>query len=183
MRTSLRRVLAGTSALTMLSAGLVLGTAAPAAAEGSATCTQTESTRLLTANDGLYKVWLYQANGDVHVCFGIGYDLRGDLIFRSGLGGSLVPTVVPDPDASDCASYLHLQDPADLRIQFEWTASLPAYFCIGAEGTAVGIALSGANGTVNPRPELWLDFSLIAQTYCWLVMESNCYSDWPKRVL
>ena len=53
MRNSLRRAFAGTSALVTLSAALLLGTAAPAAAEGSDYCPQSGSVRLITANEQL----------------------------------------------------------------------------------------------------------------------------------
>lgn len=182
MLASLRRVLAGASALTLVSAALVLGGASTASAEDSNFCPELGSTRLLTANDGQYKVWLYQANGETHLCFGVTSYARGDLLFRTGLSGSLIPTVVPDVSADDCDVYFHLQDPADVVINLDTDTSSPSYYlCFGAEGSAVGVAITSANGSVNPSPELWLDYSTVARYYCTYVLGGGCF--YPIRVL
>ena len=173
MRTSLRRALAAATATVAASAALLVG-ATPASALDSTVCPQATSTRLLTANDGEYKVWLYQpADGTVYVCFVAGPTYGGGvLMFRTGLTGSLIPSVIPDPDASDCDSYLHLQDPVDVEIEFGWTAWLPPfYLCFGVEGTAVGLTVTAANGSVNPSVELWLD---AASGLCTLVTNYYC---------
>ena len=170
MRRSLRRALAAATGTVVASSALVLGAATPASALDSTACPHSSSTRLLTADDGDVKLWLYQPAGDTaYVCFGSGTTARGVLVFEAGLGGSLVPTVTPDPDASDCATFLHLQDPADVNVQFEVHPFLRPFrtsFCFGVNGTAVGVSVVGGNGAVDPNVELWLDpFTTLCATY------------------
>lgn len=184
MRTSLRRALAGVSALTLMSAALVLGGTGTASAEDSNFCPHLGSTRLLTANDGAYKVWLYQPSGETHLCFGVDGHVRGDLLLRTGLTGSLIPTVVPDVDDDECGVYFHLQDPVDVEINLGVDTSPPTYeVCFGGGGTAVGLSYTPASGSLSPSPELWLDNSLVARAYCTRIYGSSAACAYPIRFL
>lgn len=170
MRTSFRRAVAAATVTVVVSSALVLGAATPAAALDSTACPHASSTRLLTVDDGAIKLWLHQPDGGTaYVCFGFGTTARGVLVFEAGLGGSLVPTVTPDVDASDCATFLHVQDPADVEVQLElhpFLRPFRTYFCFGVNGTAVGVLVTGANGSVDPNVELWLDpFTTLCATY------------------
>lgn len=170
MRTSLRRALAAATVTVVASSALVLGAATPASALDSTACPHASSTRLLTANDGEIKLWLYQpADGTAYVCFGFGTTASGVLVVEPGLRGDPAPNVIPDPDASDCATYLDVADPVDVDVQFEWSAFLRpflAHLCFGVNGTAVGVSVVGGYGTVDPNVELWLDpFTTLCAAY------------------
>lgn len=170
MRTSLRRALAAASATVVASAALALGAAPPAAAETSYSCPSEGSIRLVDANDGYYRVWLYQPSpGEVFLCFKFVDYGAGVLIFRSGAHGSLVPDVTVNPAASDCAEYLHLTEPADVLLQLQYySVTPPMYLCFGANGNAVGVDVEPATGGVAPGVELWLDYyTILGFEVCW----------------
>lgn len=182
MRTSVRRALAAASALVTLSAALLLGTATPAAAEGSDFCPENGSVRLVTLNDGnALKIWLYQTNGDLHVCFNVEHLVKGDLILRGGVSAGVGPQVDYDIDAFDCTWILHLEDPAELIVKLN--PSLPGYFCIGVNDRNIGISINPGNGTVSPSPELWLDDTLLAFELCFFTRPYCGSSAFPMRFL
>lgn len=179
----LRRALAGTSATVVLAGALIAGSVAPAAAESSDFCPQATSTRLLTANNGEYKVWLYKnltTYGDeYHLCYGVSGGARGDIVVRSGITGSLVPTVdwsLADPN---CPNLFTVQDPAEVVTEFGWSG---LSFCFGAtDNSAIRVTFGTPNVTANPRAELWVErSSLLGQTYCDLVNDTQCY--WSSNI-
>ena len=185
MRTSLRRALAGVAATTLACSALFLAGATPASAEDSSVCPQASSTRLLTANDGQYKVWLYQAtNGTSYVCFASTDIVDGVFVVETGLSGTLVPTLSPDVSA-DCNSYFNLQDPVDAMLQWQWTSfTPPMYFCLGVNGTAVGFTLTGPSGSANPDVDLWLDSgSTAAWLYCQSIDTCDYWYEGPFHVV
>ena len=161
-------------------AGLVAG-AAPASADDSTYCPESGSTRLLTANDGAYKVWVYNDyNGWTHICFAtFGRYFAGDLVVRSGLSGSPVPTVTPVLDPS-CPRLFELQDPAHFLLQAWWNLnSSPYTICLGAEETAIRVTVATPTATVNPGVQLWLDpqaESQVTRLYCDNVASDHCDS-------
>jgi hypothetical protein len=169
MRTVLRAV-SGVAATVVSAAVLVATTAAPAAARTSEFCPSATSTRLLTANDGDYKLWLYQPGvHDLYVCFGALDVVRGAFEFHTGVTGTLVPTVTPTVAGASCPDLLHVQDPAEVVVQLQasLTAS-PVSLCFGlGDGSAVRIDVAMPTGTASPREILWLDHGTApAAAYC-----------------
>lgn len=181
----LRRALAGVSATVLLTGALVAGTAAPAAAELSSFCPQAGSTRLLTAQGGQYKVWLYQTsnpyNGstEYHLCYAASPDVAGDLVIRTGITGSVFPYVDYNVADQNCPDFFTLQDPIQYVTQLG-TSYYPYYsFCFGAgEGTdtsAVRVTFGLPTLTANPRVELWVDrYTTVANWYCATVNDYQC---------
>lgn len=103
-----RRALTGVTAAALAAAAL----ATPASA-ASHTCAYETSTRLLTAKDREYKVWVERSptNGRTYVCFGAGGDV---------LGGSIDVGDVPGPPpvvvGGACADGLDVEDPVRLWV-------------------------------------------------------------------
>lgn len=173
----LRRALTGASATALLAGTLVVGNATPALAAPSDACPMSGSTRLLTESDGRYKVWLYQPSaGEVHVCFGATSYVRGDVVFTTGLTGTLIPTVTPTTSDPNCVDYLHLQDPVELVVQLRTsTGSNPRYVCfMVGDGNAIRITVTAPTGSVNPNVDLLLDYSTtVGRTYCQYVAPNS----------
>lgn len=185
-----RRTLAATLTIVCTS-GLVAG-AAPASAEDSTFCPQSSSTRLLTANDGDYKIWLYQPGQEVHVCWAADGAVGGAFVFRTGLGGTLVPVVTADPNDTTCPAFIHVQEPVDLMTRLGLATSSPYSVCIGVGGgNAVRVTVTTPTGTANPQAEIWLDGGTsVAYEYCDKVApdRTSCFEDhWsgqnPIRVI
>jgi hypothetical protein len=158
MRPTFQRALAGAATTATLCAGLL---ATPALA-GSTFCVHDDSTRLFTANDGTYKLWVETRTVDgyreTHVCFGAGDTLRGEYSFRDGLGGTFVPTVEPLVDDPACPRLLHVQDPVDVMTRFAQQISTnPYYVCFGLVDQAVRITLGTPSPTASPDTDLHLD--------------------------
>jgi len=169
MRTVLRAV-SGLAATVVTAAALVATSATPTAAMTSEFCPYATSTRLLTANDGDYKLWLYQpGTHDLYVCFGALDVLSGTFELHTGVTGTLVPTVTPTVPGASCPDLLHVQDPVDVVLQFRAALTgSPVSICFGlGDGSAVRIDVAMPTGTVNPREILWLDHGTTpADAYC-----------------
>ncbi|HWL35913.1 MAG TPA: hypothetical protein VNQ77_06945 [Frankiaceae bacterium] len=183
----LRRALAGVSATTLLAGALIAGTVAPAAAEPSTFCPQATSTRLLTANEGDYKLWIFKnvtTYGDeYHICYGASNLGRGDIVIRAGVGGTLVPTVgwtLTDPN---CPDFFTVQDPVELVTELGW-GSLTS-ICFGVtDGSAVRLTVGLPDPRFSPRAELWVErYSYLGSTYCSLVNDTQCYYSNDVRVV
>ena len=150
-----------TRALAVASLAAGLATATPALA-GSSFCTHEGSTRLFTANDGTYKLWVDTVDlgpyNETHVCFGAGNLVRGDYSFRDGLSGTFVPTVTPTVDDPNCPRLLHVQDPVDVMTQFASNlSSNPYHLCFGLTDQAFRITLGTPSPSANPDVHLYLD--------------------------
>jgi hypothetical protein len=183
----LRRALAGASATALLTGALVAGSAAPASAESSSFCPQAASTRLLTANNGDYKVWLYRnvtAYGDeYHLCYGATTLGRGDIVLRAGVTGSIVPTVTYTLSDPNCPDFFTIQDPVQVVTEFNW-GTLTS-ICFGADdGSAVRVTIGLPNPSVRPRAELWVErYSALGSEYCALVNDTQCYYSSDVRIV
>lgn len=166
-----RRVLA-TLAATALAPALLVAGAIPASA-ASSYCPQAASTRLLTVTDAngypQFKLWIYQPTPqEVHVCFVVGtFYAAGELSFRTGLTGSLVPTVTPVVDDATCPVWWHVEDPVDVVTRLTLVLGTSSDVCFGAGSNAVRLTVTGASGTANPATELWLDrHTVLGDAWC-----------------
>lgn len=180
----LRRVLTGASA-TVVAAGLLTAGAAPASAITSAQCVHDSSTRFLTANDGEYKLWTQtiedDANNarDLHICFGLGNVVRGDLVVRSRQTASISPELVPIPDDPDCPRLLELQDPIDLMTRLAHDLSgRPAYVCFGVADQTFRLTIGTLPQVTVLDVTLYLDKgTLVTDRFCAVyVGYVNCYT-------
>lgn len=166
----LRRALTGATATVVIAAGLLVG-ATPASAIDSDYCPAADSTRLLTANGGEYKLWVWQtANSqgwtETQICFAAGDVIAGDLIIRHPVQG--VPTVTPTLDDQDCVHLLDIQDPVQLLIQLGYALSgNPVYVCVGAGDQAYRIELIMPDPFLTPAVVLYLDrHTLVGDAFC-----------------
>lgn len=166
----LRRALAGATIVASLAA--TLG-AAPASAADSGVCDYYRSRRLLTANNGEYKVWVDQftdiyGRDTTNVCWKSSSTSAGVLTFRSPFRDSPLPTVnyvVNDPS---CPNFFTVEDPVQAVV--ELSAGIygnPADICFGVgDNRAVRVRL-GTPTIGNVSTELWLDKgTVVARTYC-----------------
>jgi hypothetical protein len=193
---SLRRALAAVAATAVTTATL-LAAAAPARAWYSWYCPEASSTRLLTADNGEYKLWLYQPDAaEVHLCYAAGDVVAGEVVFRTGLSGSLLPTVTPVLSDPSCPELFSVQDPVQLVLQLAAQLSNPYSVCVGiGDGTAVRVTVGTPTVAFSPTVELWLDrYTTAGTTFCTALgstlYEAACHlpvagtSDWgPIRVL
>lgn len=183
----LRRALAGASATALLAGALIAGSVAPASAESSSFCPSAGSTRLLTANNGDYKVWVYKTlttyGDEYHLCYGASNLGRGDIVLRAGVAGTLVPTVGWSLTDPNCPDFFTVQDPVELVTEFGW-GSLTS-ICFGVtEGSAVRLTVGLPDPRIGPRAELWVErYSYLGTTYCGLVNDTQCNYSSDVRVV
>lgn len=179
LRASILRAVAGLSATALTSAALVFGGATAAVAASSLSCPEAASTRLFTANDGQYKVWLYQPTAnEAHICFAATFfaSVAGDIIVRGALNGPVVPTVTPL--FNGCDEFLHIQDPVDFTFLLEADAGNPGRVCVGVGSTAVGVSFTYPGvPSADPEIEVWLDpQTTVGSLYCtWALNGSSEY--------
>ncbi|HWL35912.1 MAG TPA: hypothetical protein VNQ77_06940 [Frankiaceae bacterium] len=154
----LRRTLAGASVLAALAGGLA---AAPATAESSGTCAHTTSTRLFTAQNGEFKLWVEKTTpqtygaDEYHVCWKTATLAGGDFVIRSAFRGDPAPTFDYVLNDANCPDFFTLQDP--IQLVTELSASNPYDFCVGVDNNrAVRIQL-GIPTVYTPFTELWID--------------------------
>ena len=174
----LRRVLTGASATAVLAGALVAGSATPAAAAASSFCPQAGSTRLFTANNGQYKVWLYRTttyygSDEYHLCYASSPQVAGDIVVGTGLRGSLVPTVTYSLTDPNCPDFFTVQDPIQLVTELS-AGNAPYNFCFGVgDNKAVRVQFGLPTVSAWPTLELWVDrWTTVGQTYC------NAVNDW-----
>jgi hypothetical protein len=156
----LRRTLAGASVVVALAGSLG---AAPAAADSSGTCVHETSTRLFTAQNGDYKLWVekqtpeFSGADEYHVCWKTTNVSGGDLVVRSAFRGDATPTFSYVLNDATCPDFFTLQDPVQLVTELGTSLSNPYDFCVGVDNNrAVRIRL-GIPRVYTPFVELWID--------------------------
>lgn len=163
-----RRTLAGASVLAALAGSFV---ATPASADSSsATCNHATSTRLLTAQEGEYKLWvekvtpLYYGADEYHICWKLSDVTAGDLVLRSAFRGDPTPTFSYVVNDATCPDFFTLQDPIQLVTELR---ANPTDFCVGVDNNrAIRIRL-GVPSVHIPWVELWLDKDTAAgEAFC-----------------
>lgn len=177
----LRRTLAGASATAVLAGALVVGTAAPASAVSSTFCPHASSTRVFTANNGQYKVWLYRTttyygSDEYHLCYASSPVVGGDIVVGTGLSGSVVPTVNYSLSDPTCPDFFTVQDPVQLVTEMS-LGSAPWNFCFGVgNNSAIRVQFGLPTVSAWPYLQLWVDrYSNVGQTYCNAVNDWQCY--------
>lgn len=157
--TLLRRTLAGASVLAALAASFG---AAPATADSSGTCLHETSTRLFTAQNGDFKLWVdkqtpqFSGADEYHVCWKATNVAGGDLVVRSAFRGDATPTFSYVVNDATCPDFFTLQDPVQLVTELD-LGSVPSDFCVGIDNNrAVRIRL-GVPQVYTPFVELWID--------------------------
>jgi hypothetical protein len=152
---------------------LLVATAVPAHAEPSALCPESTSIRAVTVDDGaggvVDKVWISQpSTGEVDVCFVVdGTFLGGEAVLRTGLSGSVVPTVTPVLNDPACPVYRHVTDPVDVVVRLAAALADPDYVCFGLGSTAVGVTVTSVSPSSQLSAQLWIDkHTLAGEAWC-----------------
>lgn len=156
----LRRTLAGASVVVALAGSFG---AAPATADSSGTCVQEDSTRLFTAQNGDFKLWVdqqtpqYSGADEFHVCWKTTNVGGGDLVIRSAFRGDATPTFSYVVNDATCPDFFTFQDPIQLVTELGTSLSNPYDICVGVDNNrAVRIRL-GIPRVYTPFTELWID--------------------------
>ena len=178
-----RRALTGVIATVVLAAGPLAGATPASAAPGSGVCPHAESTRLFTANDGEYKLWVWQTENalgwdETHLCFSYNVFVAGDLVVRHPVQGSVMPVLQPDLDDETCPVSLNIQDPVPLVIRTGNWLSNPGYVCFGIGDQAVRLRFGPPRVTLTPAVVLYLDrFTSVGEAFCALPAHQYCFGD------
>lgn len=174
-----RRALTGVIATVMLAAGAAPASAVP----GSGSCPSAESTRLLTANDGDYKLWVWQTENEqgwdeTHLCFSYNALVAGDLVVRHPVQVRVEPTLQPDLDDEACPESLDVEDPIPLLIRAGNGFSNPGFICFGIGDQAVRLTFSTPRGELTPAVVLYLDrFTSVGEAFCAVAGNPFCFGD------
>lgn len=181
-----RRVLAGASLVASLAVTTV--GVAPATAADSGVCDPYRSRRLLTANQGEYKLWVDQftdvyGRETTNVCWKSTTVSGGVLTFRSPFRGSPVPTVDYTVNDANCPNLFTVEDPVQAVIElYAGIFSNPADVCFGVSDNRAIRVRVGTPYVGIPSVELWLDKNTTAgREYCYAltvagIYESTCRS-------
>ena len=154
--------------------------AAPGYAATSASCPESQSTRLLTGGVGgnEWKLWVYSpTTTQTIVCFDL-YDTillaGGALVVNGGLGFT-PPTVVPGSDATACSiEVADFSDPVDFRLALG-TAGNVVCFTVNDETVSLTFGLPGVS--TLPSVQLWSE-----PGFTWLdVVMCAPYTDTPAE--
>ena len=171
----LRRALAGATVAVAL-----LASTAPADAASSATCVRESSTRLLTANNGEYKIWLQKVTSPYsadtyHLCWRTSSVSGGDLVIRTPFRGDPTPTVAYVVNDPSCPDFFTVQDPVQLVTELATQLNNPYGLCLGVgDGRAVRVSV-GLPWIGWPNVELWLDkYTTVTDTYCLASSDWQC---------
>jgi hypothetical protein len=161
---SIFRTLAAAAAGVVAAAALVV-TATPASAS-SGLCPYEASTRLLTADDRNYRVWVVaeDAYGRTRVCFRFGPDVAGSLIISDAYLGHAPNVTVERDFGVYCPDIFDIEDP--VVVLLEAGLFVGRTLCIGVAGEAYAINVTFPSYDM-PRVVLSLDRgSALARTYC-----------------
>lgn len=162
-----------------LATAAVVATAAPASAS-SLMCRYETSTRLLTADDRNYRVWIQDEDDKTgRVCFRFGSDVAGSLIVSEPYVGDQPNVTVERDFGAYCPDIFDVEDP--VVVLLEAGLFVGRTLCVGVAGEAYAINVSFAN---IDYPYAYLDFDRgtpLARTYCDVFPQSfGCDVDYAE---
>jgi hypothetical protein len=152
-----RRLLTFAVALPLIAVGGVL--VAPAAnASPSDVCPSESSTRVLTADGGAERLWIYAAGSDTTICFKAGSLGGGRITVHGAVIPNLVPTAGVDPAYASCPNLFTVEDPVQFVVAVAAQTTNPYSICFGVQnGQAVKLTLTDATKQWYEVASIYLD--------------------------
>jgi hypothetical protein len=131
-----RRLL--TLAVALPLAAVVPVVTAPAAhASASDYCPSDGSVKLLTANGGAEKLWLYNG-AETYICFKAASLVGGRITLRSAVVPNIVPLPAVDASYASCPALFTVEDPVQFVVALMLQTTSPYSICFGvANGQAI----------------------------------------------